>query len=150
MRKKDKEETPSASYDVDSEGFPVLKGELFWQWKASIEMVQRIDSDLKLKSMEVDLLFEKFPDIKKAINERSSLVQQSVNVRQEYNKVIEKLEKHFGFSMRSASIDDYSGRVHVINVENDSAGAVVESTVMDAPQDGEPPKKRRGRKKLNP
>lgn len=108
---------PANTYATDAEGYPILRGELFWRWRAALEGMQRVDSDVKLKSMQVDTLLEQHPEIKRAINERASLMQQSVTARQEYQRVISDLEAHFGFPMKDVSIDDHSGRVHVLSPE---------------------------------
>lgn len=96
----------------DDEGFPILQGELFWKWRAVAESVQRVDAEFKLKNAEVEALLAQYPEVQRALGERARLAQQSVTARQEYMRVQEALEKHFGFPMRGVSIDDVSGRVH--------------------------------------
>lgn len=98
--------------DRDEEGMIVLRGELFWKWKAIHEAVQRCDAEIKLRTPMIEALLEQQPELKKLIGERTAFVQQSVTMRVEYNAVLAALEKHFGFPMKNVSIDDVTGRVH--------------------------------------
>ena len=107
--------------DVDDDGCIVLRGALFWEWRALVEQMQRIDSDLKLRSHEVDKALDEHPALRTLLNERAALVHASGTSRIEYQHVLARLEEHFGFPMKNVSIDDQTGRVHTVNGPDDTA-----------------------------
>jgi len=98
--------------ELDEDGQLILRGELFWKWKALHEAVQRCDAEIKLRNPLIDALLDQQPDLKKLLGERSTYIQQSVTARHEYKTVLAALEAHFGFSMAEVSIDDITGVVH--------------------------------------
>lgn len=100
--------------DLDQDGCLILRGELFWKWRAVSESITRIDSDLRLRSHEVDKALDANPELRKLLNDRASLVQESATARVEYQRILVTLEEHFGFPMKDVSIDDQTGRVHTL------------------------------------
>ena len=101
-----------ASVDRDDEGHLVLKGELFWKWKATHTAIAHCDAEVKARTPVIDALLDQQPELKRLLGERSAYVQQAVTMRAEYKAVLAELEKHLGFSMQNVSIDDVTGRVH--------------------------------------
>ena len=97
----------------DAEGCLLLRGELFFRWKASDAELSRLDADIKLASHEVDALLREQPVLSKLLNDRAALIQQTVTSRHEQMSVLKMLEEHLGLSMSNVSIDDQTGRVHV-------------------------------------
>jgi len=96
----------------DEEGFLILKGELFWKWRALSEVIQRLAADLQLHAQQIDKLLEPHPEIRELFNKRASLNTQMLVARGEYSSLLGELEAHLGFPMKNVSIDDVSGRVH--------------------------------------
>lgn len=96
---------------VDQEGCLVLRGELFWKWKAADSEQRYVVEALKVKQAELDDLLDKYPDVKALLGERSSLIQRSAAVQVEVRNVNTELEKYLGIPMKNVSIDDHTGRV---------------------------------------
>jgi hypothetical protein len=103
---------PSDSVHTDDEGHLVLRGELFWKWKAIHEAVQRCDAEVRARTPVIDAILEQHPELKKLLGERAAYIQQRMTMNAEYKNVLAQLEAHFGFSMQNVSIDDLTGRVH--------------------------------------
>ncbi len=97
---------------TDEEGFPVLKGELFWKWRALQSDLRRLDADIALHSKAVDAELDKLPELRELLHRRTSAIQQRMTAGAEYKELLVTLEKHLGFPMTNVSIDDVSGRVH--------------------------------------
>jgi len=123
---------------TDEEGFLVLKGELFFRWKAADNEVLNTELSLKLKQIEVDALLEKYPEVQSALNQRQYIITRSVQAQAERAKVYKDIEAHFGISLKNVSIDDVSGRVHIHDVSQDPA---------TVPTGNPPPRSRRKRNK---
>lgn len=100
------------SDSTDDEGHLVLKGELFWKWKAMATAVAHCDAEIKARTPLIDKMLDELPELKKLLGERSAYVQQRMTMAAEYKAVLAELEAHFGFSMQNVSIDDLTGRVH--------------------------------------
>ena len=103
--------TSAASVPVDDEGCLVLRGELFWKWKAADSEVRYVAEALKVKQNELQVLLDKYPDVKAVFEERTSLLQRSVVSQNEMRHVQASLEEYLGMSMKDVSIDDQTGRV---------------------------------------
>jgi hypothetical protein len=137
----------SKELTYDDEGCLVLKGELFWKWKAVHESVQRCDAEIKLRTPMIDALLETMPELKKLLGERAMFIQQSMTMRGEYKNVLATLEEHFGFPMTNVSIDDLTGRVHRLEPEAPAPSPSVKNGVnkkTKTPKASKPtPKKRK-------
>jgi hypothetical protein len=96
---------------VDQEGCLILRGELFWKWKAADSEQRYVVEALKVKQAEFDALLDQYPEVKAALGERTALIQRSVAVQVEVRNVNTELEKYLGIPMKNVSIDDQTGRV---------------------------------------
>ena len=99
---------------VDDDGIAVLRGELFWKWKAADTEVRNADLALKLKQTEIAKMLEQHPEIQKAMDDRTALVNKSVQTQNELRAVYKDLETHLGIEMTNVSIDDQTGRIYVL------------------------------------
>lgn len=93
------------------EDFIYVKGELFWRWKAMETEQRNIDLSLRVVRAEIVALLDKYPEVKEAFGHQANLVQQAVNVQQQYNEVIVEIGDNLNIDMAEVSIDDSTGRV---------------------------------------
>lgn len=109
-----------AREEHDGEDQLVLRGELFWRWRAVSEAVARCDAEIKARTPLIDQLLDQHPELKKLLGERAAYIQQRQTMSGEYKTVLAELETHFGFPMAGVSIDDMTGRVHRLSTNNPS------------------------------
>lgn len=99
---------------VDDDGILVLRGEMFFRWKSADSEMRNAELSLKLKQIEVAKLLEQYPDVQRALDERTALVNKSLQTQTDLRTVYKDLEGHLGVEMTHVSIDDQTGRVYVL------------------------------------
>jgi hypothetical protein len=133
-----------ATKEQNSEEPLVLRGELFWKWKALHTALAHCDAEIKARTPLIDQMLDQYPELKKLIGERTAYVQQRMTAMHEYSAVQAELETHFGFSMKNVSIDDVTGRVHRLEngtppADPDSDKRPLTNGVHTKPRSSKPP-----------
>ena len=88
-----------------------LKRELFWKWKSADADVHRIDADLRLKQSQIEAEVAKNPLLQQLMAEKQGLMQALSTSQQTYNSTISEIEKAMEISLKTATIDDQTGRI---------------------------------------
>jgi hypothetical protein len=109
----------TAAPPTDQDGCLILQGELFWKWKAADSEIRYVAEALKVNQTEIEVLLDKYPDVKAVFGTKTSLIQRSLSSQTEMRHVQAELEKYLGMSMKNVSIDDQTGRVFLHHPEGE-------------------------------
>lgn len=114
MPKKNAPKTLAARPPVDDDGVLVLQGELFWKWRALDADIRRTKIEADAKQAAIDAEIAKLPELKRLIDERHGLVREHAQHSLEMRSVHAEMEKLLGVEVKNISVDDKTGRVHVL------------------------------------
>lgn len=102
---------------VDEDGVLILRGELFWKWRALDADIKRTRTEADAKQATIDAEIAKHDVLKSLIGDKHALVREHSQHVLEMHAVHVEMEKTLGVDIKNVSIDDKSGRVHVLDAD---------------------------------
>jgi hypothetical protein len=98
---------------IDSDGFLVLSGDLFWKWKFTDAEYQRLCLAVKDASQSFETEFQKFPMLVKLRERRDALNLEAKTAIEDRKKLHEEMGKELGVDVNHIAIDPVTGRIFI-------------------------------------